>query len=53
MAKKFGVLSARRPMANRVTFIMDEKGILRHIDRSVSVSSHGGDLAKLIAELRS
>ncbi len=53
VAKKYGVQRGDRPMAQRVTFIIDEKGILRHIDREVSVRSHGGDLAKIIADLRS
>ena len=53
VAVKFGVLNARRPMAQRVTFIWDEKGILRHIDRQVNVREHGDDLAALINRLRS
>ncbi len=53
VAKKFGVLNARRPMAQRVTFIWDEKGILRHIDRQENVREHGDDLAALINRLRS
>ena len=53
VAKKFGVLNARRPMAQRVAFIWDEKGILRHIDKNVNVQEHGDDLAALINRLRS
>jgi len=49
---KYGVLS-QRGWANRVTFIIDEEGILRHIDKQVNVRSHGEDLAQTIARLQS
>jgi peroxiredoxin Q/BCP len=53
-AGKYGVLRERRgsKMASRVTFIIDDKGVLRGIDQGVSVASHGADLTKLITELR-
>ena len=32
MAKAYGVLSFTRLFANRVTFVIDKKGVIRHID---------------------
>ena len=50
-AKKYGVLAPKRRYTQRVTFLIDEKGVLRHIDTKVDVSKHGADVAKLIKEL--
>jgi len=36
-AKKYGAMMAGRPFAARATFVIDGEGILRHIDRKVSV----------------
>ena len=52
VAQKYGVLMANRPFAKRVTFVFDEKGVLRHVADKVSVNSHGADLAALIEKLR-
>ena len=49
-ADKYGVRRGR--YTRRVTFVIDEEGVLREIDESVDVSSHGSDLASLIAELQ-
>jgi len=51
-ATKYGVLMNGRPFAMRRTFVIDDKGILRHIDEKVDVRNHGSDLAELIAKLR-
>jgi len=51
-ARKYDVLMMGRPFAQRRTFVIDDKGILRHIDAKVDVRNHGGDLARLIRELR-
>jgi peroxiredoxin Q/BCP len=51
VARKYGVLAEGRPMARRVTFVIDEKGILRHVDEKVDVASHGKDLVELIRKL--
>lgn len=51
-ARKYGVLMEGRPFANRRTFVLDEKGVLRHIDEKVDVRAHGSDLAALIRKLR-
>ncbi|MDP6929666.1 MAG: peroxiredoxin [Planctomycetota bacterium] len=51
VARKYGVLMGLMPMAKRVTFVIDPKGVLRHIDKKVNVKQHGTDLVALIREL--
>ncbi len=51
-ARKYGVLMEDRPFARRVTFVIDDKGILRHVDEKVDVSKHGEDIAGLIEKLK-
>lgn len=51
-ARKCGVLPADGRYAQRVTLVIDEKGVLRHVDDGVQVSSHGTDIAKLVRELQ-
>ena len=51
-AAKYGVLPEGGRFANRVTFILDEKGVLRHIDDKVQVDRHGEDLIELVEQLR-
>ncbi len=53
-ATKLGVLMADRPFAKRVTFVLDEKGVVRNVDQNVdsSIATHGADLAALIKKLR-
>ncbi len=51
-AAKFGAARPKRPFARRLTFVIDEKGVLRHIDDKVDVQQHGTDLAELIRKLR-
>lgn len=41
-----------RPFAQRVTFVIDPKGIVRIRDEKVSVRSHGDDLIERILELQ-
>jgi peroxiredoxin Q/BCP len=52
VAAKYGVLEPGRPYPQRVTFVIDEKGILRHVDEKVSVDTHAEDLAALVQKLR-
>ena len=52
VARKYGVLPEKARWTKRVTFIIDDKGILRAIDEEVDVSAHGTDLAMRIAELK-
>ena len=51
-ARKYGVARPGRPFARRVTFVIDEEGVLRHVADKVDVRNHGSDLATLIRELR-
>ena len=51
-AQKLGALMADRPFAQRITYVLDEKGVLRHVDTNVDVSKHGSDLVKVITDLR-
>jgi peroxiredoxin Q/BCP len=52
VAKKFGVLSERMPMANRVTFVIDPKGVIRHVETKVQVKTHGRDLVSVLKKLQ-
>lgn len=44
-AKKLGVLNPAGTYAQRWTFVIDDKGILRDIDKAVKVDNHGKDVA--------
>lgn len=52
VARKYGVLPKDAAYTKRVTFVIDEKGVLRHVDEGVQVSTHGADIAKLVRELK-
>ncbi len=52
VARKYGVLMENRPMSKRVTFVLDEHGVLRLVDEKVDVTNHGADLKKQIQKLR-
>lgn len=52
VARKYGVFLARG-FANRVTFVIDPNGVLRHVDQTVAVDSHGRDLIELLTRLKS
>jgi len=52
VAAKYGVLMADKGYTARVTFLIDDKGVLRAIDDKVSVASHGKDLAGVVRGLR-
>lgn len=51
-AKKFGVLRRGGRFARRVTFVLDEKGVLRHVNRKIDVRIHGVQVVELIRKLR-
>jgi hypothetical protein len=40
------------PYPKRVTFVIDPAGVLRHIQKKVSVRNHGANLVKIIGDLR-
>jgi thioredoxin-dependent peroxiredoxin len=50
-AKALGVLSANGAYAQRWTYIIDDKGIIRHIEKTVMPGSHGKQLAAKLEEL--
>lgn len=52
VARKYAALLADKPYSARVTFVIDDKGILRHVDSKVSVDSHGKDLQGVVRGLR-
>jgi peroxiredoxin Q/BCP len=52
VAAKYGVLDPSGKYAQRVTFVLDEQGVLRTVLDKVDVKTHGEDLAVLIDELK-
>lgn len=50
-ARKLGVLGPSG-FSNRWTYVIDEQGIIRHIDKSVNVGAHGADLCTRLEELK-
>lgn len=52
VAGKYEVLGPGARFASRVTFILDDEGVVRHIDRAVDVMKHGDDLVRLLEELQ-
>ncbi len=52
VARKYEVLPADARFTQRVTFVIDPQGVLRHIDRAVGVSTHGRDVAERLRSLR-
>ncbi len=51
VARKYGVLAKGARWAGRVTFLIDDEGVLRHVDDGVQVKSHGEDLLLKVEEL--
>lgn len=51
-ARKYGVLPKKASYPNRATFVIDPKGVLRHVSEKVDVTNHGDDLVELLSELR-
>jgi peroxiredoxin Q/BCP len=52
VAAKYSAMLEGKPYSARVTFVIDDKGVLRHRDDKVSVESHGKDLAGVVRGLR-
>jgi peroxiredoxin Q/BCP len=52
VAAKYGVLDPSGKYAQRVTFVLDDQGIVRKVLDKVDVKTHGEDLAVLIEELK-
>jgi peroxiredoxin Q/BCP len=51
VARAFGVVTDSRSLPFRWTFIIGKDGKLLHIDKEVSVSTHGADVAAKLKEL--
>lgn len=51
-AKKLGALPEGARFARRVTIVIDDKGVIRKIDDSVDVTTHGADLAAWIRDAK-
>jgi peroxiredoxin Q/BCP len=51
VARAYGVATEGRRYARRWTFFIDGTGIIRHIDRDVTPSSHGSDLVRMLDSL--
>jgi len=51
-AGRLGAMMKDKPYAARVTFVIDDKGILRHVDTGVKVDSHGKDLVEVVRRLK-
>lgn len=49
--KAYGVLMGRRNFARRVTFVVDDKGVIRHVFKRVNVRGHGKQVSDIIKKL--
>ncbi len=45
------MLRFARMFAGRTTFYIDSDGVIRYIDKDVSVRTHGGDVARKLEDL--
>ena len=50
-AGKYAVLN-KRGYTDRITFVLDERGVVVHVDESVDVSSHGSDLVGTVRSIK-
>ena len=51
-AARLGVLMEGKPWTNRITVVVDDKGVVRLVDSGVKVDSHGKDLVEAIRRLK-
>lgn len=51
VAGKYGALAAGAKWTERVTFVVDPEGVVRHVDRGVKVATHGADLVGVVGKL--
>ena len=49
---RLGVLMEGKPYTNRITIVVDDKGVVRLVDTGVKVESHGKDLVEAIKKLK-
>lgn len=50
-AKGLGVLNPQNGFSYRWTYIIDDQGVIRHIDKMVKPGNHGKDVAAKLEEL--
>ena len=50
-ARAYGVLGLTRLFAKRWTFYIDPEGVIRHVEKDVDAASHGGQVARTLADL--
>ena len=50
-AAKYAVLN-KRGYTDRITFVLDERGVVVFVDESVDVSSHGSDLVGTVRSIK-
>ena len=49
---RLGVLMPDKPYTNRITVVIDDRGVVRLVDRGVKVDSHGKDLVEAIRAMK-
>ncbi len=49
---RLGVLMEGKPYTNRITVVVDDRGIVRAVDTGVNVETHGKDLVAAIRALK-
>jgi thioredoxin-dependent peroxiredoxin len=52
VVEKYGAVMEGLSFAARYTFILDPKGVLRYVDKSVNVMSHGADVVAALKKLK-
>lgn len=52
VAKKYDALAKGGAYSNRYTYVIDPEGVLRYIEKSVNVRSHGMELLDKIVDLQ-
>lgn len=52
VARRYRVLPEGAGWTQRVTFVVDPQGVVRHVDRSVAVGTHGADLLPVLDRLQ-
>lgn len=50
MGTAYGVMAGA--CCQRASFVLDERGVVRHVDTKIRLSRHGSDLAERLRELR-
>ena len=49
---RLGVLMPDKPYTNRITVVIDDRGVVRLVDKGVKVDSHGKDLVEAIRAMK-